>query len=177
MKVKFEFSAADLAEVSNRTVDRSPMIRKWRRTGRWALSLLAGLVVFIAAPGEIGARAAVAMLVGIVLLAWLTWRQQRRKAKPRLVDFYREQLGGDGPFTCEIEIDETGVTTRQFGSETRRPWSQVASVSEAPGGIELVYRPMGTVLVRDRAFADSQGRAEFLALARSFLARPQSATG
>jgi hypothetical protein len=86
-----------------------------------------------------------------------------------VLEFWRERLGGDGPFVCEVEITEDGVSGRQLGTETRRRWSQVASVSEVSGGIEFVFRPVGSLLVRDRAFTDAKARAEFLALARGFV--------
>jgi hypothetical protein len=50
-------------------------------------------------------------------------------------------------------------------------------VAEVPGGVELVYRPIGSLLVRDRAFVDPKVRAEFLSMARSRIpAVPQPVT-
>jgi hypothetical protein len=42
-------------------------------------------------------------------------------------------------------------------------------VSEVPGGIEFVYTPIGSLLVRDRAFPDPQVRADFVSLARAHI--------
>lgn len=95
----------------------------------------------------------------------------RAKANPRVLEFYRERLGGDGPFICEVEITDAAVITRQLGAETRHGWSHVQSIVEAAGGIEIIYRPLGSTLVRDRAFADAQARAEFLQTARRFMAQ------
>jgi hypothetical protein len=86
-----------------------------------------------------------------------------------LQEFYRERLGGDGPFTCEVELTSAGVVSRQLGQESLHPWSQVASVAEVPGGVEFIYRPIGSLLVRDRAFPDPQVRADFMSLARSLI--------
>jgi hypothetical protein len=46
VKVQFEFSTADLAEVANRTVNRSPLMHRWRRGNAAASAVLAGLVAF-----------------------------------------------------------------------------------------------------------------------------------
>ena len=168
MKVQFEFTAGDIAEVGSRTVDRSPLVRRWRRIGRWAWATLAGLLVFAVAPGEIGVRIAAGLLAAIALAAWFAWRGRRGNRSRRLVEFYRERLGGDGPFLCEVEIDATGVTARQLGAESRHPWPQVESISEAPGGIEFIYRPLGPcwsaigrLPVRRRAPSSSHSRAAF----------------
>jgi hypothetical protein len=92
--------------------------------------------------------------------------RQRSPRPARLVKYFRERLGGDGPFRCEVEIGEKGIVARQLGAESRHSWAQVASIGEIPDGIEFVYRPLGSLVVRDRAFATAQQRAEFLALAR-----------
>jgi hypothetical protein len=169
VKVQFEFSAADLADVGHRAMDRSPLVRKWRLQARSLWALLGGGITFALVPGETDVRVVAALVVTLALYFAASQQRQRGKPSPRLREFYRERLGGDGPFLCEVEISEGGVFGRQLGTESRRPWSQVVSVSEVEGGIEFVFRPMGSLLVRERAFADARTRAEFLALARRFL--------
>jgi hypothetical protein len=88
-----------------------------------------------------------------------------------MLRYYREQLGGDGPFVCEVELSPTGLITRQLGAETTHPWSHVASATEVSGGIEFIYRPTGALLVRDRAFQTPEGREQFLVLARRLIPR------
>jgi hypothetical protein len=82
-----------------------------------------------------------------------------------MLGYYREQLGGDGPFICEVELSSVGLIIRQLGSETTHPWPNVASATEVSGGIEFIYRPMGALLVRDRAFQTPESRQQFLTLA------------
>ena len=168
MKVQFEFSAAELADVGKRSIDRSPLIRKWRLQARglWAVVVGAAVYALTPAPNEVRIAAGVVVAVAAFIGAGL---RPRDKAGSRLLQIYRERLGGDGPFVCEVEIAEDGVTSRQLGTESRRPWSAVASVSEVHGGIEFVFRPIGSLLVRDRAFATAKARAEFLTTARRFL--------
>ena len=170
MKVQFEFSAADLADVGKRSADRSPMIRKWRLQARGTWALVGGILVYAVTPAPMEVRIGAAVVVALATFVGAGLRS-RDTANPRVLQLYREKLGGDGPFLCEVEITEDGVSGRQLGTESRRPWSAVASVSEVQGGIEFVFRPMGSLLVRDRAFADAKARAEFLATARRFQAK------
>lgn len=165
MKVQFEFSAADMAQVAGRAVDRSPVVRKWRARARWAWAIATGTIMFLVVPGTPALRIAIALLLGLAVF----FAPARGKKNARLLEVFRERLGGDGPFLCEVEITEAGIVSRQLGAESRHPWPQVASVSEVEGGVEFVYRPMGSLLVRDRAFADAQARAEFLAQANRYL--------
>jgi len=167
MKVQFEFTPADLAEVARRAVNRSPLVHRWRLLNSLTVAIAAGLLMFVAAPWELTVRSAAGAAIAVVVFGLVFSLGRRRAGSARLREFYRERLGGDGPFTCEVELTSTGVVSRQLGQETFHPWPQVASVAEIPGGIELIYRPIGSLLVRDRAFPDPQIRAEFLSLARN----------
>jgi hypothetical protein len=168
VKVQFEFSTADLAEVTSRTVNRSPLVHRWRLRSAAASAVLCGLVAFAIVPWDMPVRIAagfVAVVVFFVAMRLLS----RPGRNMRTEAFYRESLGGDGPFTCEVELTSAGVVSRQLGQELHHPWSHVASVSEVPGGIEFVYTPIGSLLVRDRAFSDPRIRADFVSLARSHI--------
>ncbi len=167
MKAQFQFTASDLAEVGGRAVDRSPLVRKWQVRSRIFLSVILGILVFGLMRGELGIRLALAILVGGTFF-WLASRGAPKARKDRLVQVYRERLGGDGPFLCEVEITEEAVVSRQLGTESRHAWSKVTSISEMPGGIEFIYAPMGSLVVRDRAFADAAARTAFLQQARSY---------
>ena len=167
MKVQFDFTPADLAEVARRTVNRSPLVHRWRLTNGIASAALIALVIFLATPWEMTVRGLVAVVVAVLVFAFVFYLGRRRAGSTRLQEFYRERLGGDGPFTCEVELTPSGVVSRQLGQESLHPWSQVASVADVPGGVELIYRPIGSLLVRDRAFPDPRVRADFLSLARS----------
>ena len=165
MKVQFDFSAGDLAEVTSRASDRSPVVRGWRRQGRMIWAVLVSLLVYAVTPGQPTGRAVFAALVCVLLVIVIPRLSRASSRNSRMLRYYREQLGGDGPFVCEVELSPAGLTTRQLGAETTHPWSHVASATEVSGGIEFIYRPMGALLVRDRAFQTPEGRAQFLALA------------
>ena len=173
MKIQFEFSPADLAEVASRTVNRSPLVHRWRLRNTAAIAVLAGLVAFAIVPGDMAIRIAVGCFIALASFLGALFLLSRPGGNRRTEAFYRERLGGDGPFTCEVELTSAGVVSRQLGHELHHPWSQVASVAEVPGGIEFVYTPIGSLLVRDRAFPDPQVRADFVSLARSHI--PESA--
>lgn len=173
MKVQFEFSTADLAEVASRTVNRSPLVHRWRLRNTAATAVLAGLLAFAIVPGDMAIRVVAGFVIALGLFVVTMYLLSRPRANMRTEAFYRERLGGDGPFTCEVELTSTGVVSRQLGQELQHPWSHVASVSEVPGGIEFVYTPIGSLLVRDRAFPDPQVRVDFVSLARSHI--PESA--
>jgi hypothetical protein len=168
VKVQFEFTASDLAEVSGRAVDRSPLVRTWRARSRLFIAVIFGILAFALWPAAIEVRVAAGLIVAIAFLGF--GRAGSTKARDdRLLQVYRERLGGDGPFLCEIEIDEAGIVSRQLGSESKHAWSKVESITEVPGGIEFVYKPMGSLIVRDRAFGAPAARKEFLEQARSYL--------
>jgi hypothetical protein len=165
LKVQFEFSAADLAEVASRASDRSRVVQGWRWQGRAAWAVLVSLLVYAVTPGKPIGRAVIAVLVCLLLVVVIPRLRRASNRNSQMLRYYREQLGGDGPFVCEVEVSPAGLITRQLGAETTHPWSQVASATEVSGGIEFIYRPMGALLVRDRAFQTPAAREQFLALA------------
>lgn len=131
----------------------------------WAA--LISLALFFAIEGDIIARALYAALafVGLVALYPLVFRGSPRG---RYIEYYREQLGSNGPFQCEVEITAEGVTVEQNGAQLKRPWSSVKEVADTSGAIEFVWNSGGSLVVRERAFESAEQRAEFLRLSRSF---------
>jgi hypothetical protein len=129
--------------VARRAVNRSPLVHRWRLRNSIVVAVLAGLLVLVATPWETTIRSVVGLVVAAVMFVVIFFLGRRRGVNPRVQEFYRERLGGDGPFTCEVELTSAGVVSRQLGQETLHPWPQVASVAEVPGGVELVYRPIG----------------------------------
>jgi hypothetical protein len=171
LKVQFEFSAGDLAEVANRASDRSRVMQGWRWQGRMTWSVLVSLLVYFVTPGPPTGRVVFAALVCLLLVVVIPRLSRASNRNSQMLKYYREQLGGDGPFVCEVELSPAGLITRQLGAETTHPWSNVASATEVSGGIEFICRPMGALLVRDRAFQTPEGREQFLALALRLIPR------
>ena len=169
MKVEFEFSVADLADTARRSGERSQAIRdmRWQGLATWAALL--SLALFLLLEGGLVGRAIFAVLFWAAIMV-IYPRVAKTWSDNRYQKYYQEQLGGDGPFVCEVVITPEGVTTTQFGAETRRRWSGVKEIVDSPGAVEFVFRVGGMLVVRDRAFATPQQRLEFLTAARSYLA-------
>jgi hypothetical protein len=169
VRVRFEFSAADLADVARRSADRSKTIRdsRWQAAASWSAVL--GLALFFALSGSFIARATFSVAFCLVLF-FLFSRWGRSSPNATYLKYYREQLGGDGPFLCEVEITPAGLTTRQSGIETKRSRAVVEEIVDTPGGLEFHFRIGGTLLVRDRAFDTPELRLAFLRRAKEFLA-------
>jgi hypothetical protein len=155
VRVRFEFSAADMADVTRRSADRSKTVRdsRWHAAASWSAVL--GLALFFALSGSFIARAIFSVAFCLVLFTLFTrWRWSSPNAP--YLKYCREQLGGDGPFLCEIEITPAGLATRQIGIETKRPWSVVEEIVDTSDGLEFRCRIGGILVVRDRAFETSE---------------------
>src|SRR5690242_13250074 len=118
VKVHFDFTARDMAEVAAREANRSNMLRTQRLRGKVMGVLIWGVIVFALTElshWSIRDRAIVTGLIcGLALLAKFIPRTS--PVTERLINYYKEQLGGDGPFQCEVELGPTGLVTRQFGA-------------------------------------------------------------
>lgn len=169
MKIRFEFSAADVADAALRIANRSQTVRdsRWHAAASW--SALLSTVLFFLLDGSLRARAAFSVLFCIALF-FLFIHLWRASPSSIYLKYYREQFGGDGPFLCEIEITADGITTIQGGAETRRTWSAVKVIIETPDSLEFVWHAGGLLVVRDRAFETPELRLTFLQTARKFLA-------
>ena len=167
VKVRFEFSAADMADVARRSANRSKTIRdlRWRAAASW--SFLLGLILFFVISGSVIARATFSIAFGLALF-FLLFRGGRSSPEAAYLKYFREQLGGDGPFLCEVEITPAGITTTQNGVEMKRGWPSVRDIVDTSDGLEFHWRTGGTLVVRDRAFKTPELRTAFLRTAREY---------
>jgi hypothetical protein len=94
-----------------------------------------------------------------------------------MLSYYRERLGGDGPFTCEVELTADSLAIRQCGAELKYLWSSMTEIVDTPGGIEFAARGGGFLVVRDRAFLTPQQRSDFLLAARQLMSNAGAAGG
>jgi hypothetical protein len=169
MKIQFEFSAADVADAAQRIADRSKTVRdsRWHAAASW--STLLSLVLYSRLDGTFIVRASFSGLFFIAVF-YIYSRLWRPSPSRTYLKYYREQLGGDGPFLCEVEITPDGITTKQSGAETKRAWSAVKEIVETPDSLEFVWHSGGLLVVRDRAFQTPELRSTYLRTARDFLA-------
>ena len=168
MKVQFQFTAADLADVAERSAGRSRTVRDARWHSTATFTALLALTLFFMLDGGVVARAIYSLLFCTAAIGvwWAITRKSRNRA---YLKYYRELMGGDGPFLCEVELQASGITTRQSGVETKRPWSSVEKIVETQGDLEFVFRPSATLVVRSRAFETVTERTEFLRTAQAYM--------
>lgn len=168
VKVQFQFTAADLADVAERSAGRSRTLRdaRWQTTATF--TALLSLTLFLLLDGSIVARAIFSLLFCAAAIG-VWWAITRTSRNRTYLKYYRELMGGDGPFLCEVELQASGITTRQSGVETKRPWSSVEKIVENQGDLEVVFRPSATLVVRSHAFKTSTERAEFLRTAQAYV--------
>lgn len=168
MKVQFQFTIADLADVAERSARRSRAVRDIRWYSAATFTALLTLTLFSLLDGSFVARAIFSLLFCTVAVGlwWIITRTSRNRI---YLKYYRESMGGDGPFICEVELQASGITTKQSGVETRRPWSSVETIVETQGDLEFVFRPSATLVVRSRAFETITQRTEFLRMAQAHM--------
>jgi YcxB-like protein len=169
MKVRFEFQIDDLIDVGERTLAASRVVKRIRLSGLFSSAVI-GAILAYAASGDTGPGRPFYVVIGAIVCALAYPLLRKRTTERRLRAFWRERLGSEGPFVCEVELTEEGVTTRQFGTESTRPWSKVRAVEEGQGSVDI-FTMEGLIVVRDRAFASPDERKQFLDLGRSLLAR------
>ena len=71
---------------------------------------------------------------------------------------------GEGRRRCDVELHADRLLVRQDEGLLSFPWPAVDSVRDDEGDIEFLSQ-RGTVVVRERAFANEPERAAFLRLA------------
>jgi hypothetical protein len=167
MRVRFDFTLDDMVDLTERATARSGLIRSWRSQSTVVMCCIAAALAYMTVPAETGWRLfAAAAAIGITAALYPAGMASARKS--RLRQFMRERFGGEGPYTCEIEISPDGLQVSQAGTRSTRDWRTIVSIEDVAAGIEFLSRPGGTLIVRNRAFASPADRAEFLRLARSY---------
>jgi hypothetical protein len=170
VKARFEFDIDDLIDVGERSLSTSRVIQKIRMGGLLSSAVLGAILAYAASLDAGPARPF--YVLGGALVCALSYPVLRRATKQRrLRAFWRERLGGSGPFVCEVELTEQGVTTRQFGTESTRPWTAVKAIEGARDTVDISTSNGGLIVVRDRAFASPDEKKRFVDLGRSLLAR------
>src|SRR5262245_61420687 len=167
MKVEFEFTVDDMVDLNLRTLDRSKGFQSnhWKSVIQYGL--LVGLCIYLMLPFSMGVRIA-SGAAGLAAMLIAQWLNGRREFGKRMRSLYLEQLGKAGPFTCEVELSEAGLITRQEGREVKHSWTTVEEIKETPDSIDFFTHDGNAVIVRDRAFAVPDDKRKFLTLARQY---------
>ena len=173
----FEFSLDDLADVSCRLARRLPSHRRLRVQATILSGVMAGLVIYaltlIQDPMPWLPRAGVS-LAAALLAMWICherWEPYVRRSTRRVLrDMY-----GEGPHRCDVELHTEHFTVKQFLTIVTTPWSQVDSVNDDQGDIEILASKGGSVVVNASAFAGQAEQARFLDTVITLLNRAQPA--
>jgi hypothetical protein len=167
MKVKFDFTIDDMVDVAERAMSRSPLVRTWRWEGLATSCVLGAVVAYFVVGGSVERRLYGA-IVGALVCALIYPFTVPRTRKARLQKYYREEFGGDGPYTCEVEITPAGLATVQAGLHALQEWPTIVAIHDTPDSVDFVGRGGRSLVVRNRAFRSPEERAEFIRLARSY---------
>lgn len=172
VKIQYEFTVDDMADVMRRAVKRKRLWLTWRWRRRAIESMLLGSLLYLIIEGPATNRVAGAALFAVMsyLATWFIRSQSLGASYSRL---FREHAGGNGPFVFKLEITSEALIVTQLGETHRRDWTSVTKITEAKGGIEFDTRS-GLVFARDSGFKSSAERSEFLNLARQFLMESQT---
>jgi hypothetical protein len=167
VKVKFEFTIDDLVDSAGRAVSRSPAARGWRTQRLVVPCVLSAIVAYLVVPGS-GERKLFAAVVAAAMCAAILPFTGRGSRKRRLEQYFREQFGGDGPFSCEVELTPTALVSVQRGTRTERAWPTVTQIQVTDNSVDFITQGAGSLVVRNRAFASREERDAFVSLARSY---------
>ena len=167
MKVSFQFTVEDMVDGAERVTARSSVARGWRWQRMIGTCVLGAIVAYILVPGSDAQKLFAALVVAGVCAAILpfsggSWRRRRLEA------FFREQFGGDGPFTCEVELTPAALVTVQRGTRSERAWNTIRAINVTDDSVDFISRGAGTLIVRNRAFKSREERDAFVKLARSY---------
>lgn len=174
MRVQFEYTVDDLVDVQLRALKRSAAARAWHWRDLVITSLLSGVLLFAIIPGETIGRLIVGA-IGLILGALLYPIVNESTVKRRLRKLFQENAAPDKIFTCEVELCESGVHTRQNGVEIIYRWENVKEVQETKDSVDIHADRGGLVVVRKRAFKGSAEQKHFIELATQYLKTTQTA--
>ena len=167
MKVKFDFTLADLVDAAERGTAHSKLVRAWRWREMVFTAVLGGVIMYVLRSGSHDTKLVWAV-IGAIIAAAIYSFSARWSRKGRLRKLFRERFGGEGPYPFEIELTPAAFVTTQAGTRSEHAWSTIVEVKDSPDAIDFVARGAGIIVVRNRAFRSDKDRREFLELARKF---------
>lgn len=177
MRVQFEFTTEDCVDASKRFLERSDLL-KWK----WQWLLLTALLVWATAslvcvvivplPPSVG------LMIGLflaILNSFFYPSSYRRGVEKRLRRLHRKQFGAASSLTCEVDLTEVGVWTRQMDRQTTYEWESVEEVIVTDDSVDIFARNCGGVVVRKRAFKSLEEQWQFVGLAKKFIEQSHQA--
>jgi len=167
MKVSFEFTVEDLVDGAERSVARSGVARGWRWQRLVVSCTLTAIIAYVAVPGAEGTKLFGAIVAAALCAAILPFSSGGGRRR-RLQEYFREQFGGDGPFTCEVELTPQALVAVQRGARSERPWSMIRAIQVTDNSVDFISQGAGSLIVRNRAFKSREEHDAFIELARKY---------
>ena len=173
MKVQFNYTLEDLVDSTRRFTERSKVARSWYWQNLIGAAIFSGVVVFAVCYRM--------PLVGLVMgtvtavfgaLYYAGTYQGRFEARMRR--FFREKLGDENDFACEVELLPAALMVRDKTTQTTYEWKKVREILVNDESVDIFTRS-GGVIVRNRAFKSPDEKKQFVALAQSYVAAVKQA--
>jgi uncharacterized protein (DUF58 family) len=176
MKVSFKYSQEDLVDATVRFAARSKTLRGIRRRQLfWGAVLLVALALLILKFSIM--LMITAVLAALIIISINPYLYDRRYRK-NLRAFYKEKLGDENEFTCQVELLPEGMRTSSAEHVNLIKWDEVEEIVPTSDSVDIFGHKGGGCIVRNRAFASAEERQRFIETATAYLnqARAVSAT-
>ena len=136
MRVEFNYTIEDLVDVQMRLLKSSRAARAWRWRDLLISSLTTGVLLFALIPEEITVRIIVG-IIGLILGAVLYPVLNERTIKRRLRKLWEESADSDKTFTCEVELNESGVHTQSNEIQIIYAWKNVKDIRDTEDSVDI----------------------------------------
>jgi hypothetical protein len=167
MRVAFKYSQEDLVDATVRFAARSETLRRARRRNLfWSAVLLVSVSLLVRRVSFIAmVIAAVGALVVIIINPYLYDRRYRKT----LTNLYKEKLGDQNEFTCEVELLPNGMKTSGEDCWATTEWNKIEEIVPTGDSVDIFGTHGGGCIVRNRAFNSAAERQRFIDLAQEYL--------
>jgi hypothetical protein len=172
MRVSFKYSQEDIVDATVRFSRRSRAIQRVRRRHTfWSAVGLASLAILILKASVLGIIVgAVAALIVIIINPYLSDRRYRKTLR----EFYKEKLGVEDEFMCEVDLLPDGLNTGGHDCWSTTKWSDIEDIVLTSDSVDIFGRKGGGCIVRNRAFNSAEERQKFIELAREYMTRSRA---
>jgi hypothetical protein len=167
MQVEFNYTIEDMVDVQLRLLKSSRAARAWRWRDLVTTSLLSGAFLFAVIPEGITGRIIMGS-IGLLLGAALYPILNEITVKRRLRKWCEEHVGSDKTFTCEVELNQSGIHTKSNGTQIIYAWENLKDIKETEDSVDIYFEKGGLLVVRNRAFASPDEHRRFIELTKQY---------
>jgi hypothetical protein len=167
MRVSFKYSQEDLVDASVRFSARSKAFREIRRRQLfWSAVLVAAVAILFLKISIVGMIiATIGALIVVIINPYLYNRRYRKNLRK----FYKEKLGDEDEFICDVELLPEGLETSGQNFHCTSEWSAIDDIISTSDSVDIFGRKGSGCIVRNRAFSSADERQRFIALAREYM--------